>query len=257
MDNRPIGIFDSGLGGISVLSAIHSLMPQEHIIYLGDNGNAPYGPRSAEEIITLSLACVNQLMKQGVKAVVIACNTASSVATDIIREQVDIPIIAMEPAIRPAKGMVNGGKVLVLATEATLSLNRYRDRVMELAMDDQVINLPCPTFVTLVEEGMDDPMAWQAEIERVFSPIRHENIDVVVLGCTHFPHILPQLAPYLEDIFPGCQIIHGNDGTARQLLRVLERENLLAHREQIGNIVFQTSGDAQKYIPLMERLFQG
>jgi glutamate racemase len=257
MNLQPIGVFDSGIGGISVLAELIRQLPQEDFIFYGDNKNAPYGVREAREIRALSTACVQHLVDQGVKAVVVACNTASSAAIDHLRGVFSLPIVAMEPAIRPASRMRRGGKILVLATEATLSLERYHSRIAELGIAGEVISLACPRFVELVEQGVRDEAVLLPEIRETLLPIYGQKVDVVVLGCTHFIHLQEAIGRVARELFPGTAIIDGNHGTAVQLQRVLERSGIANHTRRIGRVVLQTSGDPEVYLPIMEEMLKG
>ena len=256
MNLQPIGVFDSGIGGISVLAELIRQLPQEDFIFYGDNQNAPYGVREAREIRALSTVCVQHLVDQGVKAVVVACNTASSAAIDHLRGVFSLPSVAMEPAIRPASRMRRQGKILVLATEATLALERYHSRIAELGIAGEVISLACPKFVELVERGIQEEAALLPVIRETFLPARGQQVDVVVLGCTHFIHIQKAIARVVEEFFPGAAIIDGNHGTAVQLDRVLERAGLANHTRRIGRVVLQTSGDPEVYLPIMEEMLK-
>ncbi|MBE5781034.1 MAG: glutamate racemase [Clostridiales bacterium] len=257
MDLRPIGVFDSGIGGISVLKELMAHLPQEDYIFYGDNKNAPYGVKDEGTIRQLATACVEHLIAQGVKAVVVACNTASSAAVEHLRERFSIPIIAMEPAIRPASKLRKDGKILVLATDATLRLKRYNHRMEELGIVDATISVPCPRFVELVEAGVTEGEVLTEAIAQALDAAKGEKVDVVVLGCTHFIHIKDAVCAAVQKRFTDAVVIDGNEGTTHQLMRVLEGRGLLNPTRKLGTVVLQSSGEEDIYIPIMERMLKG
>lgn len=242
-----IGFFDSGVGGISVLHTAHRLLPNENFVYYGDNRNAPYGPRPLEEIRTLSKAAIEKLFERDIKALVIACNTATSAYADIIRSQRrDIPIIGMEPALKPAHFARHGGKVIVLATDATLRLEKF-ERLMELYGDD-VITVVGHGLVELVESGLAQSDKARQALEHLLNPYVSQQIDAVVLGCTHYPF----LRSHIQSIFPEAQIFDGREGTVLRLKSLLTRENLLSD-ETPGTLEYLSSG-TEEQVQLMKTL---
>lgn len=242
-----IGFFDSGVGGISVLHTAHRLLPNENFVYYGDNRNAPYGPRPLEEIRTLSKAAIEKLFERDIKALVIACNTATSAYADIIRSQRrDIPIIGMEPALKPAHFARHGGKVIVLATDATLRLEKF-ERLMELYGDD-VITVVGHGLVELVESGLAQSDKARQALDHLLSPYVSQQIDAVVLGCTHYPF----LRSHIQSIFPEAQIFDGREGTVLRLKSLLTRENLLSD-ETPGTLEYLSSG-TEEQVQLMKTL---
>ena len=182
-----IGIFDSGMGGISVLHAARRVLPHENFLYYGDNGNAPYGPRPVEEIRRLTGAAIDRLLERGVKAIVIACNTATSAYAEILRARLTMPVVGMEPALKPAQAARRGGEILVLATHATLTLPKFQ-RLME-RYGDAAIPVVGEGLVELVEAGLAGTPAADAALERLLAPYRSRPIDCIVLGCTHYPFL--------------------------------------------------------------------
>ena len=243
-----IGSLDSGVGGVSLLRHAVRILPNENFIYYGDNRNVPYGPRPFEEIRELAAAAVDALLQQEIKALVLACNTITAAYAETLRENARIPIIGMEPALKPASMVRKGGQVLALATKATLSLERFA-RLMGL-YGDGVIPLEGAGLVELVESGkMDSPEAREA-LSDLFAPYIDRQIDAIVLGCTHYPFLRRQI----EAFFPDAEIFDGLDGTARQLKRLLAGANLLTRRTEPGTVEFQSSG-GEADIELMKRLF--
>lgn len=243
-----IGIMDSGVGGISVLQKARQLLPNENFIYYGDNKNAPYGPKPLEEIRRLCAEAIDRLLAQDVKALVIACNTATSAYAATLRAQVSLPVIGMEPAVKPASMARSSGKVLALATRATLSLDKF-SRLMDL-YGEGVIPLEGAGLVELVEAGKAESEEARATLYAIFEPYLDEQIDGIVLGCTHYPFLRRQI----KAIFPRARIFDGRTGTVKQLERRLRETRTLTRQTYPGTIEFQTSGD-QETIALMKQLF--
>lgn len=254
VDSRPIGFFDSGLGGASVLREALNLLPRENYIFYGDNGNAPYGDRSEEEITALSFKCAHFLVEQGVKAILIACNTATSAAIRDIRGELSLPVISVEPAIKPACALPGDGKVLMCATRATTQLARYRALQARMPDPSRVINVPCPGIVERVERGILDEDAFDDLMEGYFSQYEGIKVDAIVLGCTHYIFIKDAFLRAARKHF-GCQpaLLDGNAATVRQLGRVLEA-NSLVNGEGSASVEFYTSGERAKFQPLFEML---
>lgn len=242
-----IGFFDSGVGGISVLHTAHALLPNENFLYYGDNGNAPYGPRPLEEIQALSKRSIDFLLERQVKAIVIACNTATSAYAHILRGELDMPIIGMEPAIKPAQSARRNGEILALATRATLSLPKFQ-RLMEL-YGEKVIPVIGEGWVEIVESGLANTHVADEAVRRVLEPYASRTIDSVVLGCTHYPF----LESSIRKVLPHAEIFDGRFGTAMQLRNLLDRRNLLSSGSS-GHIEFLTSGP-EKTLDLMRQLF--
>ena len=254
MDSRPIGMFDSGMGGISVLKTAWELLPDENFVYFGDDGNAPYGVRPVEEIKRLSFECARFLMEKGAKAIVIACNTATSAAINDIRRVLALPVISMEPAIKPALEESSGGRILMMATPATCNQERYHDLLDRLDARRQVTNVPCMGLVERVEQGDLRPESFSDVLEELLGPFKGERVDGIVLGCTHYPFVRGAIEDYARAHFEGaCKLYDGHLGTVRQLARVLEREGLLSGGPG-GRVDFYTSGDQERILPTFRRL---
>ena len=247
--NDLIGFFDSGVGGISVLREAMRLLPNEHFLFFGDNRNAPYGPRPLDEIRRLSAAGIQRLLDRDVKAIVIACNTATSAYAEILRAaHPELPVVGMEPALKPAHYARHGGQVIVLATDATLRLEKFR-RLMARYGDD-VIPVVGRGLVELVESGMADSEEAGRQLEALLGPYTGRQIDAIVLGCTHYPF----LRRPIQALFPAAQIFDGLAGTAAQLKALLERSRLLTAGD-VGSVEFETSG-GKDVIDLMKRLMR-
>ena len=250
--SAPIGVFDSGLGGISVLKELYALMPDENYIYFGDTKNAPYGGRSDSEILTFSTNVINELIQMGAKAVVIACNTATSIAADILRSTKNIPIIGIEPAVKPAAIKYPGGKILVMATQVTLKKDKFNDLVKRYESTAQITPLPCPGLVELIEKGEKDSDEIKAYLKNLLMPFSDEHFDGVVLGCTHYPHIKKQIRNTFDyDI----EIFDGAEGTARETMRRLCEEGLRNTSGLIGTIEFVSSLKSDEEIQIMKNFY--
>lgn len=246
--DAPVGVFDSGVGGISVLRDLRALMPDEDFIYFGDGANAPYGEKSSGEIRVLAWNVVEKLLDRGIKALVIACNTATAAAAPLIRERLDMPVVAMEPALKPASACAHGGKVVVMATPLTLSLDKFKRLMSEYGRD--ALPMPCPGLMDMVERGVVDGPEMDEYLAGVREKIGDVRVDAVVLGCTHYVF----LRTAVERAFPGAQVIDGNGGTARQLKRLLEERDLARGESgRVGSVELITSGDPSE-IELMRKL---
>lgn len=226
--NAPIGVFDSGLGGISVVRQIHADMPAERIMYFGDSANAPYGTKSIEEVRDLSFNIVERFVQEGVKAVVIACNTATSAAVNDLRAHYDIPIIGMEPALKVAADAGHGKRqnIIVAATPLTLREKKFADLMDRFDSEHTIYRQPCPDLVEIVEQGnLDNHDLVMNTLNEYFRSYDLEHTDAVVLGCTHFVFY----RDYFRELLPETTaIIDGNAGTSHHLEVVLESLGQLA-----------------------------
>lgn len=252
--DAPIGVFDSGVGGLGTLKELMRQLPGEDFLYYGDNAHAPYGNRSEEEIRALSTQCVEFLLQQGVKCIVVACNTASSAAIAALRTRYKVPFVAMEPAVRPAAQLLKTGKVMVLATRATLRQKLFCTRVKECGIQARVLPVGCPELVELVEQGICEGPQIDGVLRQKFTPLRYEQVDVVVLGCTHFLHLKTPIVHLVHSFWQDVPVIDGDAGTAHQLKRVLSEHGLLRMRAPGGKVSYFTSGDEATYLPLFKQL---
>lgn len=248
----PVGVFDSGAGGVSFLIEASKLLPKENYIYYGDLKNAPYGERPEREIRALTHAACMFLYEHGAKAIVMACNTATSAAVAAMREELDLPIISMEPAVKPALGVLSGGRVLTLATPATVAQPRYQELLSRLGAQDRVVSVGCPGLAGLIDGRASDELLEQ-NLDAALRGLYGQRFDAVVLGCTHYIFIKRQIAGFCARHFAGqARFFDGNAGTARQLARVLEARGLV--NGEGGGIGFFSSGSAADTEGL-ERLF--
>lgn len=249
----PIGVMDSGMGGISVLRELAGLLPHENFVFYGDSANAPYGSRSTEEIYQLTEQVVQKLLKRGVKAVVIACNTASSAAGARLRaEYPELPIVAIEPALKPAVIACPGGRVIVLATEATLRERKFAGLLEEWKEKAEIIKLPLPGLPEFVERGELDSPQLRKFLQGFFVQLADRPVDGVVLGCTHYPFVRKVIAELLG---PQVKVFDGAAGTARQLRRRLYSRRLLTANQQPGSIQWLNSSPEPEMIELSKKLF--
>ena len=243
--NSPIGVFDSGVGGIGTLAALRRELPGETFLFYGDTANAPYGTKSREEVMACVSRIMDHLLAQDVKAVVIACTTATAVAAAELRARYDLPIIGIEPALKPASEIRREGSILVLATPMTLKLEKFR--ALYERYGEGAIPVPCPGLMELVErEANDEARRYLLEL---LSPYDLTKVDAVVLGCTHYVF----LRPLLKEILPSTvSVLDGNEGTARQLRRVLTQRDQLSDGQ--GSVTLETSGNPVLVLPVMHRL---
>lgn len=225
----PIGIFDSGLGGLSTTGAICRLLPQEDLLYFGDSIHNPYGTKTREQIIDYCTAICDAFEKQNVKAIVIACNTATSAAVPLLRKRYAFDIIGMEPALKPAALLGEHQRIAVWATQLTLEEEKFAKLLHRFDQDHQICRVACPKLVRLVEEDrLEDQEAVDAALWEYLQASDWENLDSIVLGCTHFVFFRDRLAQLTEG---KVYLIDGNQGTARHLKEVLSEKNLLNPQE--------------------------
>jgi len=253
-DTQPVGIFDSGVGGLSVLQEITKLLPLENILYYADSGNCPYGPRPAQEIRHLAENAAAFLLEKGAKALVVACNTASTAAVAYLRQLwPQVPIVGMVPAVKPAASLSQSGVIGVLSTQATSRATALHEVIDRFAHEVRVLIAAPPGLVEKVEAGEIASLETLALLEEYLEPMLKEKMDVLVLGCTHFPFLRPALAQVLG---PAVQIIDSGEAVARQTRRVLEQSGGLNPNISVkpAEIIFYTSGDPAQVGPVIARL---
>lgn len=220
-----IAVFDSGVGGISVLRQLRKLMPDENYIYYGDSANAPYGSRTTQEVRTLTLAAAEKLIAEyPVKALVIACNTATAAAIEDLRGKYpDLIVIGIEPAVKLAADHFPGGRLGVMATEVTLREEKFDHLMHRFDRECAITKIPAPGLVQLIEAGKSDTPETDALLEKLLGPYVGK-LDALVLGCTHYPFVSRRIGNVLG---PETELLHGGKGTARETKRRLEKANLL------------------------------
>ena len=247
---NPIGIFDSGMGGISVLKEATKMLPKESFIYYGDGKNIPYGTKSIDELIDLSdKICDYLIHKHHVKAIVIACNTATSAAVIYLRKKYDIPIIGMEPAIKPAVKSCFGGKVGVLATPVTLREEKFQKLASLYNENTSIVELPAPNLVHLVERGIVEGEDAKVEILKALSGYE-KDLDAIVLGCTHFVFLKNYMTVLLDK---NIQIFDGNMGTIRNLKQILKAKDQLCDDCEGSVDIMNSAGQA--FVDLSWKLY--
>jgi glutamate racemase len=250
--SSPIGIFDSGVGGISVLRAIRGQMPEESVIYFGDQGHIPYGPRPMQQIRGFSEAITHFLLEQDAKIVVVACNTASAAALKHLREKfIDIQFVGMEPAVKPAAEHTHTGKVGVLATPATFQGALYASVVERFANGVELFQNTCPGLVQEIEHGNLGGVTTRQILADALLPMLEKDIDTVVLGCTHYPFVIPLIQQIVGE---GVRVIDPAPAVARQTGRLLEAKGLRINSGAKGDVKFYTSGNPDALKPLLPML---
>ena len=251
--DRPIGVFDSGIGGISVLRELYAIMPEEDYIYFGDSVHAPYGTKTLAQVRELTVANVKELLRQGAKGIVVACNTATSAAVRILRNMYpELPLVGIEPALKPAALQPGHPKVLVMATPMTIREEKFQRLVEQYEFDADIIGLPCPGLMEFVEAGNTDGEDLRIFLEDLLAPYLRD-IDSIVLGCTHYPFV----QRVIQDIAgERVRIFDGGAGTAREMRRRLELAGLRTARAKKGTVLFENSLATEEEIELSRFLFQ-
>mgnify|MGYP002780214589 CR=1 FL=1 len=238
-DNRSIGLFDSGVGGTSIWNEIHLLLPLESTIYLADSKNAPYGPKSKEEILALSKKNTEILLGEGCKLIVVACNTATTNAIKELRETYPIPFIGIEPAIKPAALQSKTNSIGVLATKGTLSSDLFH-KAVEAYSEVKIVEQIGHGLVQLIEDGKADSAEAEHLLRTYLQPMIEENIDHLVLGCSHYPYLIPLIRKILPS---DIRIIDSGEAVARQTKAVLEKHHALAD-QQLQQPLFYSNSDS-------------
>ena len=248
---RPIGIFDSGVGGLSILQEIRRELPHEDLHYLADSAHCPYGARSAKEIRDLTTQAAAFLVAQGCKLIAIACNTASATSLAHLRDTFSLPIVGLEPALKPAVQLTRNGRVGVLATEVTLRGEPLRRLREQYGAGVEVVAVPCPGLVELVEAGTTEGYEVETLLAECLAPIIAADVDTLVLGCTHYPFVSRSIAAQ----FPaGVRIVDSGEAVARQVRHLLESERDLRVASSPGAVRAFTTGDPGTFAVQVTRL---
>ncbi len=253
MSNAPIGFFDSGVGGISVLKCAEKLMPEENYIYFGDSANAPYGEKSREKVLELTLDAVGRLAKKNIKALVIACNTATSIAVETLRKTYSFPIVSMEPAVKPALEQTSG-KVLLLATSVTLQSERVNRLIERYDKDLRVEKIPCPELAKRIEDAVFYDRDIDGYLTELLGKYKNTDATAVVLGCTHYPFVKDKMKKILGD---EIGVFDGGMGTVRHLKNVLIEHNLKNNGTEKGTVEFISSKTDKDAVELYNKLLFG
>jgi glutamate racemase len=264
-DTSPLGVFDSGVGGLSVLRSIRQQLPDEPVIFLADQAHVPYGPRSLEEVRRFSEGITRYLLSRGAKLIVVACNAASAAALQYLRQVFpDIPFVGMEPAVKPAAETTRSGVVGVLATPATFQGALYASVIERFASGVTVLQNTCPGLVSQIEAGQMDGPETRRILATALQPMLDQGVDTIVLGCTHYPFVIPQIQAIAG---PQVRVIDPAPAVARQIGRLLDARGLMAApgmrssaaiddetRSGRPPLHFLTTGDAGRFQSLLSQL---
>lgn len=249
---QPIAVFDSGVGGISVLKELVKILPNENYIYFGDSKHAPYGMKTKEEVKKLTMDCAKDLFDRGAKALVVACNTATSAAVRALRETYpDIPIVGIEPAVKPAVSVKEHPRVLVLATPMTIREEKFRNLMSRYTDQGEIIPLPCPGLMDFVERGDLHSSDFRKYLEELLYEYRTNKVDAAVLGCTHYPFARDLIQ---EILGKEVVIFDGGEGTAREMRRRMTEAGLLNNSGEKGTVTFENSSKDEAKVELCQRL---
>lgn len=252
-NNAPVGVFDSGIGGLSVLREIHQRLPLESLLYLADSAHVPYGEKSAEYIRARCQRIAEFLLKQGAKALVVACNTATAAAVNDLRAHYPLlPLVGMEPALKPAVAQTQSGVVGVLATTGTLNSARFAALLERYSGSTRILTQPCPGLVELIEEGQLDGLETRYLLEQLTAPLLEKGCDTLILGCTHYPFIKPLLQQILP---PSVRLIDTGAAVASRLQQVLAERDALADGEIPASVHFWSTGDTEQTARVLPKLW--
>ncbi|MGL4874592.1 MAG: glutamate racemase [Clostridium sp.] len=255
MDKKelPIGFFDSGVGGLSVLKDALKLMPNENYVFFGDSINAPYGDRPMKEIRDLTFDAVDFLFSKKVKAIVVACNTATSAAVaELRRVYKEVPIVGIEPAVKPAVELKREGKIIIMATAFTIKQNKFA-RLIEKYKEADLYPMPCPGLVEFIESGDLESDTLKTFLKERFKELKNEKIAAIVLGCTHYPFIKDILSKVVGEDVP---ILDGGMGTVKELKRRLKVADLINESDENGRIEFYNSCEREDVEALSKKLLE-
>lgn len=251
MNSKPIGVFDSGIGGLTVVHALTRRLPHENIVYFGDTARVPYGPKSPQVVREYAAQDVDFLLSKDVKMVVIACNTVSAVALDIVQKHARLPVIGViMPGAVAALAATRRKRVGIIGTRATVNSNAYTNAVRQLDDEVQVFAQECPLFVPLAEEGWIDHMVTDAVAKEYLFPLKQEKIDTLILGCTHYPILKRAISAAVEGT---VTLIDSGEATAVEVERVLDAHGLRNPSKQRPNLQFHVSDIPAKFAEIGER----
>lgn len=244
MQEKPIGIFDSGIGGLTVLKEIAKLLPNENLIYLGDTARVPYGIRSAETVIKYSLECAFFLFRKEIKMLVVACNTSSSLSLEILKKKLPIPVIGViEPGVKAALKVTKNGKIGIIGTEATIQSEAYPKKIKSINPDIEVVSKACPLFVPLVEEGILEGKIAELVVERYLKELKNSGIDTLVLGCTHYPLLKKTIQQYMG----GIQLVDSAQEIAQEVKDLLFLQKLINKNSKAGAKTFYVTDSPERF----------
>lgn len=250
--NQPIGVFDSGVGGLSVLRAVRKIMPEESVVYFADQGHVPYGPRPLKQVRDFSETITRYLLNLEAKLIVVACNTASAAALHYLRNKFpDIHFVGMEPAVKPAAEYTQSGVVGVLATPATFQGALYASVLERFANGVKVLQHTCPGLVGLIESGNLDGNEPRVILDEALRPMLDRGIDTVVLGCTHYPFVIPLIRQIVGE---NVRVIDPAPAVAKQVKRLLDAREIKNPTVKRSDLQFYTSGDVSDFQDLLPKL---
>ncbi|QBD76488.1 glutamate racemase [Ktedonosporobacter rubrisoli] len=238
--SAPIGVFDSGMGGLSVLREIRALLPHEHLFYIADSGHAPYGDKTLEYVQQRALLLTSFLLEQGIKLLVIASNTTTAASAEVLRANFSVPIVAMEPAIKPAVAATKTGVIGILVTVATSESTRFSSLLKRFGQDVRLVTQTAPGLVEQIENGDLDGPQTRALVKKYTTPLLAAGADTIVLGSTHYPHLRPLLT---DVVGPAITLIDTGRAVARQVQHILDTHGLANLTSEPGRERFWTSGD--------------
>lgn len=249
----PVGVFDSGVGGLSVAREIRRALPSEHLLYVADTAYVPYGDRGEDEVRARTLAIGGWIQSQGAKVLVVACNTASGAALEALRERLTIPVIGLEPALKPAVRETKVGRVGVMATRGTIGSARFQRLVDNYADGVQVVRDPCPGLADLVEDGLLGGPELETRMEAYVAPLREAGVDTVVLGCTHYVFVRDAIQRALG---PEVRLLDSGEAIARRTRQILTEGDALQAAGE-GSFRFLTTGQPTEVAAVVQRLWDG
>lgn len=253
-DTRPVGLFDSGVGGLTVLHECLVNLPHEDFIYLGDTGSFPYGPRTIEDVRALAFRNASFLVDQGVKLIVVACNSAASAALPQLQAAFDTPIVGVVmPGARAAVQETRNRRIGLMATEATLRSGSYQRALQTLDAGMEVLAVACPRLAPLIQEGNVSSEEMQEAVREYVAPLKAGGCDTVILGCTHYPLVIPMLRRLLG---PGVSFVNSAEEIAREVIEMLERKGIGNDRDREGEYRFYSTGDPEAFRIVGARFLQ-
>lgn len=245
MDNRPVAVFDSGIGGLTVLKEIMEQLPGEDIVYFGDTARIPYGTRSKETVVKYVAQSFNFLMTKNIKSIVVACNTASSLALEEVKEQFDLPIIGVvEPGAKAAIATTKNNSIGIIGTEGTINSNAYQRKIRKVLPSAEIIGVSCPLFVPIVEEGWENSDVAYVAAQKYLIELKEHNIDTLVLGCTHYPALRYTIGKVLGD---KVILVNPAYETAKVTKNILKEQGLLNEKLDGGTYKYYVSDDPDKF----------
>lgn len=251
MNKQPIGFFDSGVGGTSIWKEVHQLLPHENTIYLADSKNAPYGEKSKETILSYSIKNTEFLLNKGCKLIVIACNTATTNTISVLRSRYKVPFIGIEPAIKPAALQSKNNTVGILATKGTLSSELFTKTSEKFASKITLVEQVGEGLVELIESGQMNSDKTNLLLKKYLKPIMAKQADYIVLGCTHYPYLIPQIKKIVGNT---VSIIDSGEAVARQTQAVLQQHNMLNYSQEMSMHQFYTNGNTEILKTILEKI---